>query len=346
MLQAPAPSAVDLTGIEQLRLSAARGDPTALKEAATQFDALFIGMMLKSAREASLGRGIFDNQTTQQYLELMDDQVALELARKGGLGFGKLLLDQLTPHGAAAPRAPASAGSAVTPEALAPSAIFEADDFSEPVSEVELELGPTGAVEPLAADDEAAWAAAEGPAGEDAAERFVRRFGADATAAARALGLEPRLLLAQAALETGWGSATPRHPDGRPANNLFGIKAGADWRGELDDGARGRRRGAQARAVSRLRPPRRQLLRLRRLDRGLAALRGRARALGRRRGVCACRHRGRLRDGSGLCRQVAVDLSRRAAWRRAARAQARRSRADTVNGVTLRSHAATALARD
>jgi flagellar protein FlgJ len=250
MLQAPAPSAVDLTGIEQLRLSAARGDPTALKEAATQFDALFIGMMLKSAREASLGRGIFDNQTTQQYLELMDDQVALELARKGGLGFGKLLLDQLTPHGAAAPRAPASAGSAVTPEALAPSAIFEADDFSEPVSEVELELGPTGAVEPLAADDEAAWAAAEGPAGEDAAERFVRRFGADATAAARALGLEPRLLLAQAALETGWGSATPRHPDGRPANNLFGIKAGADWRGERvahwtmehEDGVAARRR--------------------------------------------------------------------------------------------------------
>jgi len=250
MLQAPAPSAVDLTGLEQLRRNAARGDPAALKEAATQFDALFIGMMLKSAREASLGRGIFDNQTTQQYLELMDDQVALELARKGGLGFGKLLLDQLTPHSAAAPRASASAGSAVAPEALSPSALFEADDFSEPLPEAEPGLAPTGAVEPLAADDETAFGAAGGPAGEDAAERFVRRFVADATAAARALGIEPRLLLAQAALETGWGSATPRHPDGRPANNLFGIKAGADWRGERvahwtiehEDGVAARRR--------------------------------------------------------------------------------------------------------
>jgi flagellar protein FlgJ len=232
MLQAPAPSAADLTGLEQLRLSAARGDPAALKEAATQFDALFIGMMLKSAREASLGKGIFDTQVTKQYLELMDDQVALELARKGGLGFGKLLLDQLTPHGAVPKQAPTSAGPAVAPEAPLPSAVFEADDFSEPLPEIEPELTATDAVGPLAADDESATVAAEGPSGEDAAERFVRRFLADATAAARSLGIEPRLLLAQAALETGWGTATPRHPDGRPANNLFGIKAGADWRGE------------------------------------------------------------------------------------------------------------------
>ena len=252
MLQTPAPSAADLTGLEQLRHSAARGDPAALKEAATQFDALFIGMMLKSAREASLGKGIFDSQVTKQYLELMDDQVALELARKGGLGFGKLLLDQLTPHGAVPKQAPTSAPAAGVAETFVPRATFEADGFSEPLPEIasELDLTPADAVEPLAADDESATAAAERPSGEDAAERFVRRFGADATAAARALGIEPRLLLAQAALETGWGVATPRHPDGRPANNLFGIKAGADWRGERvahwtiehEDGVAARRR--------------------------------------------------------------------------------------------------------
>jgi len=235
MLEAPAPTAADLTGLEQLRQNAARGDPAALKEAATQFDALFIGMMLKSAREASLGKGIFDTQATKQYLELMDDQVSLELARKGGLGFGKLLLDQLTPHGPAPKQAPTSASSAVAPEPRASSTFFEADDgFAEPLPELapELDLAVTATVGPLAAADEAATAAAEGLAGEDVAERFVRRFVADATAAARTLGLPPGLLLAQAALETGWGAATPRHPDGRPTNNLFGIKAGKDWRGE------------------------------------------------------------------------------------------------------------------
>src|SRR5215831_14926512 len=96
---AAAPAATDLTGLEQLRQRAAHADPGALKEAAAQFDALFIGMMLKSARAASLGKGIFDSQASSQYLELMDDQVALELARKGGLGFGKILLEQISPRG-------------------------------------------------------------------------------------------------------------------------------------------------------------------------------------------------------------------------------------------------------
>jgi flagellar protein FlgJ len=234
MLQAATPTAADLTGLEQLRLNAARNDPAALKEAATQFDALFIGMMLKTARAASLGKGIFDNEATQQYLELMDDQVALELARKGGVGFGKLLLDQLAPHPAAAARAPASPGPAAAAAASLPSAFFETDDgFGEPLPEIAPELDlTTDAVAPLAAEDASATLAAEGPAAEDEAERFVRRFLADATTAARALGIEPRLLLAQAALETGWGKAIARHPDGRPANNLFGIKAGAHWRGE------------------------------------------------------------------------------------------------------------------
>ena len=52
----------------------------------------------------------------------------------------------------------------------------------------------------------------------------------EAQAAAAALGVEPRLLLAQAALETGWGRAAPQR-DGEPAHNLFGIKAGASWSG-------------------------------------------------------------------------------------------------------------------
>ncbi len=52
----------------------------------------------------------------------------------------------------------------------------------------------------------------------------------EAKAAAAALGVEPRLLLAQAALETGWGRAMPQRGD-ESAHNLFGIKAGASWSG-------------------------------------------------------------------------------------------------------------------
>ena len=74
-------NAVDLEGLSDLRRRAQRDDPSALSEVAVQFEALFIGMMLESARSASLGQGLFDGGETEQYLALMDRQVALELAR-------------------------------------------------------------------------------------------------------------------------------------------------------------------------------------------------------------------------------------------------------------------------
>ena len=49
--------------------------------------------------------------------------------------------------------------------------------------------------------------------------------------AADELGVDARGLLAQAALETGWGSRMPRTADGSPSHNLFGIKAGQEWSG-------------------------------------------------------------------------------------------------------------------
>ena len=49
--------------------------------------------------------------------------------------------------------------------------------------------------------------------------------------AAAELGVDARGLLAQAALETGWGQRMPRMPDGSPSHNLFGIKAGDEWPG-------------------------------------------------------------------------------------------------------------------
>jgi len=228
MLPAPAaaPAATDLTGLEQLRQRAAHADPGALKEAAAQFDALFIGMMLKSARAASLGKGIFDSQASSQYLELMDDQVALELARKGGLGFGKMLLEQVSPRGAEQQSALGADASPYT------SSTQTVANFAARLPAMLRALSSGDEVDPLDADAGTTAAAATevAPSG-DAVEHFVRRYLPDATAAARTLGLDPRLLLAQAALETGWGAATPQQPDGRSANNLFGMKAGDGWQG-------------------------------------------------------------------------------------------------------------------
>jgi flagellar protein FlgJ len=172
-----------------------------------QFEALFIGMMLDSARSATLGNGLFDGGETQQYLELMDRQVALDMARGGGLGFGKLLLEQLAPRSAAPPPGFSKVGPGPVPRADVP----RHDPSAVPAA-------------PLPNSQSAA-AVAGTP------EEFVAQLLPEASQAAAALGVEPRLLLAQAALETGWGAAVPEREGGESAHNLFGVKAGASWQG-------------------------------------------------------------------------------------------------------------------
>lgn len=61
-------------------------------------------------------------------------------------------------------------------------------------------------------------------------QQFIEKLLPQASAAARELGVDPRAIVAQAALETGWGTSQPADATG-VSNNLFGIKAGGSWRG-------------------------------------------------------------------------------------------------------------------
>ena len=85
-----------------------------MREAAQQFEALLMQRMLKEMRAATPGDGLFDSQQLDSYYELFDKQVALDLARGGGLGLADQLVGQLNSaarHGAAAAERPAQAGS-------------------------------------------------------------------------------------------------------------------------------------------------------------------------------------------------------------------------------------------
>jgi peptidoglycan hydrolase FlgJ len=83
---------------------------------------------------------------------------------------------------------------------------------------------PAGAAAPKSAQPLAP-AAAQSPG------EFVNQVMPTIRRAASALGLNPLGLLAQAALETGWGQRMPRTADGSPSFNMFGIKAGESWTG-------------------------------------------------------------------------------------------------------------------
>lgn len=59
-------------------------------------------------------------------------------------------------------------------------------------------------------------------------EDFVNSMWSKAKQAATSMGLDPKMLIAQAALETGWGQSIAKDSDGSSSNNLFNIKSGSN----------------------------------------------------------------------------------------------------------------------
>jgi flagellar protein FlgJ len=86
--------------------------------------------------------------------------------------------------------------------------------------------GGSPAIKPVPGADGADVATPE-PVSSEERQKFITGLMPHAEAAARELGVDPRNLIAQAALETGWGRSQP----GGDSHNLFGIKAGASWNG-------------------------------------------------------------------------------------------------------------------
>jgi flagellar protein FlgJ len=184
----------DFTQYASLRAAADRNDPEALRAVAGQFEALFLQTMLKSMRDASLAEPLFgDSDSLEMYQDMMDKQLAVEMASGKGLGLADMIVRQL----------------GGTTESAKP---------GMPV--------PLPKQSPIEAPPEA-----DKPAWKDAAE-FARDVWPHVKRVARTLNVAPVAILAQAALETGWGKHVMPDRDGGNSLNLFGIKAGGSWDGE------------------------------------------------------------------------------------------------------------------
>ena len=220
-------NALDPRGLSNLQRLAKNNDPQAIKEAARQFEALFLQLVLKSMREASPKSDLFDSEQTRLYESLLDQQMAQVMAHKRGVGLAAVIERQMTRGGAVAPAAADGANAAtvgIADAARAQSAVSPPLYFHAP---------PATAPAPAPAAPPAVPAAAEGDNGVPAHVRaFVSRVLPDANAAAEETGIPAPFLIAHAALESGWGRFEARRADGSPSHNLFGIKAGAGWTGE------------------------------------------------------------------------------------------------------------------
>jgi flagellar protein FlgJ len=86
----------DASALSALKHVAKDNPEQAAKEVATQFEAMFIQMMLKSMRDAVPEGGLFNSNDMKTYTEMADQQIAVNLAKSGGIGLAEVITRQLT----------------------------------------------------------------------------------------------------------------------------------------------------------------------------------------------------------------------------------------------------------
>jgi flagellar protein FlgJ len=222
----------DLAGLGSLKRQASSDKKAATAEVARQFEAMFVQQVLKEVRKAKLSDGIMDSSQSDFYQEMYDQQLALHLTKGGGLGLAQVLERQL---GAIQPET-TEAEQADNPNALP---LLDQGAKAQPIQgamqgldDYWLSRQRTVKVSPKTGlPIQSPGAAGTGPSFGNRQD-FVQRVLPHAQEAAAKLGVEPEVLVAQAALESGWGQRSIRHADGREAYNLFGIKAKGGWSGE------------------------------------------------------------------------------------------------------------------
>jgi peptidoglycan hydrolase FlgJ len=205
--------ALDTQALGDLKRGAKDNAPEALKGAATQFEAMFINMMMKSMRDATPQEGMFDNQQTKMFTSMLDQQMSQNLAKRG-VGLADMLVRQLTAHQVGA-QALAAAGEGAG-----------AGDSMPPPMDASTMMTTPGAIpEPAASSG--------GKNQAPHVRSFRQKLAAEAEEASRTTGIPAKFMLGQAALESGWGKREIRNADGSPSHNLFGIKAGPGWKGKV-----------------------------------------------------------------------------------------------------------------
>ncbi len=237
--------ALDTQGFEALKQGARDGSADTLKAAAKQFEAVFTQMVLKSMREATPQDGLFDNEQTKLYMSMLDQQLAQHLSSKG-IGLAEVMARQLArasgqplpPEAAAASRMDDVAGSLGPLLDGRTTAAAGADEEEVPRAGTVVpgaNWNPTAGLRQYQAQQSGQWqgGAAMSEDTPSHISAFVSRMAGPAVAASRASGVPARLILGQAALESGWGRREITHADGSTTHNLFGIKAGANWKGPV-----------------------------------------------------------------------------------------------------------------
>ena len=186
------------SGLDTLRLQAQNDPKSAAREAAKQFETLFTQQLLKSMRDSTMASGMMDNEATKMGTEMLDAQWASKMSGLPG-GLSDVIAKQLERQ----------------------------VGLTQGVGTQPVTANPAP-VDPLRPDAPVAIP-------QKAAATFVQTHQDAAAAAEKETGIPATFMIAQAAHETGWGRHEIRNADGTTSYNLFGIKAGPNWKGAITD---------------------------------------------------------------------------------------------------------------
>ncbi|SOB75770.1 flagellar protein FlgJ [Marinobacter sp. LV10R510-11A] len=218
----------DFSGLNALKHDAKNDKQAALEEVARQFESIFLSEMLKSMRKAGdvLAEGNYLNTNqSEMYRDMFDSQLSLTMAGGRGTGLAEALARQLGEDIPGTDKKGGSLASQKTTLAdyerslprLSPRLPERVEDVTD-VAEAKT-LAPAGEAGAL-------------PATFDSPEHFVSTLLPVAEKIAADTGINPKLMVAQAALETGWGRYMIQGDGSQPSHNLFGIKADSRWQGD------------------------------------------------------------------------------------------------------------------
>ncbi|ORM64604.1 flagellar assembly peptidoglycan hydrolase FlgJ [Pantoea rodasii] len=206
-------AAYDSRSLNNLKREAAADPKGKALQVAKQVEGMFVQMMLKSMREALPQDGIFSSDSTKMYTSMYDQQIAQEIGKRG-LGMADLIVKQMQP----AQEPDESAGT--VPMKLDNSFIYSNLPSSQ-LEQMVRKAVPRLPVSPSSLPTDST--------------DFISQLAQPAQVASQQSGIPHHLILAQAALESGWGQRQILTREGKPSYNVFGIKASGDWKGETTD---------------------------------------------------------------------------------------------------------------
>lgn len=239
---------LDINGLNNIRHQSNQGNQedkeAALQSAAKQFEAIFMQMLLKSMRSAQEvleSDSPFNSQSTKFYRDMHDQQLSLELSDNGSLGLSDLIVRQLggdsdkfTPHtilrsdGKLSSRPSSLETDNKVPDSFPLINLNEKKSQLDNYDDASLDIP----IVPTSTMTEKNRSFGTSETSYQQPKDFVTALVEPAKKVQEQLNVPFAVVIAQAALETGWGKKIIQTENGNSSNNLFNIKADGRWQGD------------------------------------------------------------------------------------------------------------------